>query len=189
MAGPPFDAAAPPADPDLRRAHVTGTPLWDGYQLVGGKYMWGQPGFQLLVTVRLENGDAVWVNEGWVPSDEVDLILLNERAIASPRTWQGLSRAWPEVEGARYGEHKWNAVSPLAMAEVAGVRAPSFVLYEGEGLAPDADIPDRTPPIGGWRLEPQLRPHTEYALTWFSLSATLLIVWCTASLRKEGAED
>ena len=62
---------------------------------------------------------------------------------------------------------------------------PDYVIVEGEGIAAEAEIPDRVPPIGGWRTTLPERPHGQYALTWFSLAATLVGVWASVSVRRE----
>lgn len=194
LAEPPFDAASPPADADLRRARVVGEPLWDRHFLIAGKYMFGgQPGYHLVVPVRVSPERHVLVDEGWIPADEVALILPNERALPSPRAWEGLARVPAKDEDAAgtfapeegYAR-KWRAVDPAAMGAVLGVVLEPWVLTEGEGLAADADIPDRTPPIGGWRTEPVQPPHGQYAATWYSLSLTLALVWVSATFRRTG---
>lgn len=191
LALPAFDAAAPPPDPHERRARVTGEPLWDRTFLLSGKYMFGgQPGYQVLVPVRHAAG-AVLVNVGWVPSDEVDLVLAKERGEGSPRTYEGLARVYeeaPEPAGTfpleEGYQRRWRAVSPKAMGAAAGLDVPAFVLVEGEGIPLDADIPDRVPPVGGWRAEPLVLPHEQYAITWYSLSLTLFVIWFSASFRR-----
>ena len=188
LAEPPFDGAAPPADPDLRRVRVTGVPDWDHYVLLAGKYMWGEVGYQLLVPVRAAGG-AVLVNTGWVPADEVAPILARERALTGERTYEGLARVFEEDPAASgtfpledgYQRH-WRSISPKAMAP--GAEVPGFVLYDGEGIAADAPIPDREPPIGGWRTEAPERPHGQYAFTWISLMFTLIMVWASASTQR-----
>jgi surfeit locus 1 family protein len=187
---PAFDADAPPDDPADRRVRVTGTPRWDRYFLLAGKYMWSKPGYQLLVPVRTVAGANVVVNLGWIPADEVELILPNERAIPTPRTFEGIARVYPEDPDARgtFGEddgyaRRWRALSPRAMGAQAGVDVPGWIVVEGKGLGPDEDIPDRTPPIGGWRTEAPTRPHGEYAFTWFSLATTLFAVWLSSAFR------
>jgi surfeit locus 1 family protein len=190
LAEPPFDVAAAPPDADLRRATVTGTPDWDHHLLVHGKYMWMQPGYQVIVPVAFAGG-AVLVDAGWVPQDEWALILERERAAGGTRSYAGLARAWvedpqaagtfPVVDGY---QRDWRAVSPIAMGRAAGVEVPGWVLVDGEGIGPEAEIPDREPPIGGWRTEPQERPHGQYAFTWFSLAVCLLGMWGSASTRR-----
>ncbi len=189
LAEPPFDAYAPPADPDLHRAHLTGVPDWDHHVLLAGKYMWGEAGYQLIVPVHAERG-VVLVNTGWVPSDEVELIVARERTVSGARTYEGLARVFPEDATAKGSfppeggfQRHWRSLSPAAMA--AGAPVPSFVLFEGEGLATDAEITDRELPIGGWRIEAPERPHAQYAFTWFSLMVTLVLVWASASVQRD----
>lgn len=195
LAAPPFDAFAPPADPDLRRVRVTGVPDWDHHVLLGGKYMWGVVGYQLIVPVRAAGG-SVLVNTGWVPADEVELILARERSGAGALAYEGLARVYAEEPTAKGAfppanapepgfQRHWRAISPQAMA--AGTEVAQFVVFEGEGLAPDAAIADRVPPIGGWRTEAPERPHVQYAVTWFSLMLTLLLVWMSASVQRDVA--
>lgn len=189
LAEPPFDAYAPPADPDLRRARASGVPDWDHHVLLAGKYMWGEAGYHLLVPVRAVRGVSL-VNTGWVPSDEIELVVARERTIEGERTYEGLARVFPEDATAKgtfppvdgFQRH-WRALSPVAMT--GGGPGPTFVLFEGEGLAPDAEILDRVPPVGGWRNSAPERPHAEYAFTWFSLALTLILVWGAASTRRE----
>jgi cytochrome oxidase assembly protein ShyY1 len=192
LAEPAFDVFTPPADADLRRARVSGVPDWDHHVLLAGKYMWGQIGYQLVVPVHGAGG-VVMVDVGWVPADEVEPIVARERGEPSPRAYEGLLRAEPEVPDAAGTfapeggyQRRWRAMSPRAMAQGADV--PAYVLFDGEGISGDADIPDRVPPIGGWRTEPVQRPHGEYAFTWFSLMTTLILVWGSASFRRDAPE-
>ena len=188
IAQEPFDGTAPPADPDLRRVRVSGVPDWDHYLLLAGKYMWGEVGYQLLVPVRGAGG-AVLVNAGWVPADEVEPTLARERAVVGERSYEGLARVFSEDASAAGTfpledgyQRRWRGISPKAMA--GGVEVPAFVVYEGEGIAADAEIPDREPPIGGWRTEAPERPHGQYAFTWISLMFTLVLVWASASTQR-----
>ncbi len=152
--------------------------------LLSGKYMWGQAGVRVIVPLRLAGGAEVLVDVGWVPQDQAEAILASEAAISGPRAYRGQARAYAETPSPR-GEfpvegRKWRAISPFAMGGF-----PSWVVTEGEGIAADADIPDREPPIGGWRTEPNQRPHGEYAFTWFGLASTLALVWLTSAFRRE----
>lgn len=191
LAEPAFDASAPPADPDLRRVEVTGLPRWDRHFLLGGKYMWEQQGYQVIVPVEVPGG-AVLVNVGWVPIDEYEAIIERERSTPGPRSYEGLARVYAEDVGARGKyrrepdgyQRRWVRLSPVEMGAEAALSVAPFVVVEGEGIATDADIPDRVPPVGGWRTAPTLRPHGQYAFTWFSLAATLVLVWISASVQR-----
>lgn len=183
---PAFDAASPPAEPEFRRVRITGSPDWAHAQRVIGRYMWSQQGEQLIVPVGTGQGSWVWVDVGWVPEDEADAIIAREQAAGSVRTYVGIARPYPETPDAAVpgAPGRWRAVSPGAMASALGIQTPSWLVIDGEGLADDADIPDRVPPISGWRTTPAQRPHGEYAFTWFGLGLTLLLVWGSASLSR-----
>lgn len=188
IAEPPFDAADAPDDPDLRRARVTGVPDWDRHLLVPGKYLWDQPGFDLVVPVRVDDG-AVLVDLGWVPMDGVADIVARERAVAGPRTFEGLARVYGEEPAAGEGypteadgyRRYWRKLSPRAMGQGTAVAA--FVVREGEALPAHGRPTDREPPVGGWTAAPHERPHGEYALTWFAILATLIGLWIHGSLQ------
>lgn len=199
LAEAPFDAARPPEDADLHRARLVGAPDWDRLMLIHGKYMWGKPGFQLVVPVRVEgqaSGDAsawewILVDVGWVPGDEWEQVVAHERTVGTERHYEGIARVYQETSGATGAypvaggyQRDWRAVSPLAMGQAIGRAVAPWVLVEGEGLTTDAAISDRVPPVSGWRTELQQRPHGEYAFTWFSLAVTLVLVWASASTRR-----
>lgn len=188
LAEPPFDARTPPPDPDLRRVFLEGTPDWDHRFYVHGKYMWMQPGLQLHVPVRMDDGAWVIVDAGWIPMDEAEQFVEIERAVPGPRRYAGLARALPERADSAGTfpltdgyQRSWRTADPISMGRAAGLTTPGWLVVDGEGLAADADIPDRMPPISGWRAEPQTMPHTEYAFTWFGLALSLVLVWVSAS--------
>lgn len=183
---PAFDASHPPEAPELRRVQASGTPDWDHVQRIIGRYMWTQPGMQLLVPLAVEGGHVL-VDVGWVPEDDADAIIARERAAGAVRTYSGIARPFTDdpdarLDGGKGGE--WRAVSPPAIGRELGKAFPSWVVIDGEGLAEDASIPDRVPPISGWRMVPVQRPHGEYAFTWFGLGMSLLLVWLSLSFSR-----
>ena len=189
LALPAFDAAYPPTDATFRRVHAAGAPDWDHVQRVLGRYMWSQPGVQLILPVQLETpGEPrpawVLVDIGWVPTDEADAIIRRERAAGVIRSYAGIARPFTDELSARIDVARWRSVSPAAMAAELGVQVPQWVVVDGEGLDDQAPILDRVPPISGWRSAPSQRPHGEYAFTWFSLGLTLAAVWLSLSFSK-----
>lgn len=197
LAEPAVDVGTQSTDLDWRRGYVEGVPEWDRHVVVMGKYMWMQPGQHLIVPVRTAAGRVVLVNIGWVPTDEYEAIVGREAAIPGARRFEGLARELPPDPQARgtFPEEagralRWRAVDVRAMADAMALHdvAPAL-LIEGEGLAVDADIPDRVPPIGGWRVAPPERPHGEYAVTWFSLAITLVGVWLSLSVRRDSPDQ
>jgi surfeit locus 1 family protein len=189
LAETPFDASATvPLDPDRRRAWVEGVPDWDRRRVLPNRFLWMTPGVNWVVPVRADNGRTVLVDVGWVPADEQDAVLARERAVPSPRRYEGLARVpergpgAPRIDAAGV---RWAWVEVPAMRAALGVDGPDVLLIEGAPLEVDEDIRDREPPVGGWRRTPPERPHGQYAFTWFSLAATLVGVWASASFRRE----
>lgn len=194
LAEPAFDADAAPADADLRRARVTGTPDWDRHLLLPNKVRASQVGFELVVPVRAAAG-TVLVNVGWVPADGVEAVVAQERALGAPRTYEGLARVYAEDPAAGEGwpleadgfRRYWRTISPDAMGQ--GVDVAPYAVVEGESLPERGAGKDDTPPIGGWEARPHERPHLEYALTWFGILAALIGLWVHASLRPTETQE
>lgn len=195
LAEPAFDGSDPPADPHERRARLSGRPDWDRHLLILGKYMWMYIGYQVIVPVRLDGGGTVLVDVGWVPKDEWDLILARERAQGAERRYEGLARVPEPGEGmaraagapAEGFVREWRRVDPAEMGRALGEPVAPWILVDGPGLGADDPISDRDPPIAGWRMVPHAIAHGQYAFTWYSLAATLLLVWGSASFRREDA--
>jgi cytochrome oxidase assembly protein ShyY1 len=191
IAEAPFDAASPPADPDLRRARVTGTPDWDAAMLVVGRWVRNEPGYGLLVPVDVGSG-WVLVDLGWIPGDRVDEILAAERDLPAPRTWEGLARTAAEDPRAAEGlpteadgrQWYWRRPSPQTM--LPGRQVAPFVVADGPGLGEEEASPDREPPVAGWIAEPHQRPHGEYAATWFGIAGALILFWVYGSMPEQG---
>jgi cytochrome oxidase assembly protein ShyY1 len=191
LASPAFDALNPPDNPEFRRVQASGAPDWTHVQRVIGRYMWSQPGMQLLLPLRLESGQSVLVDIGWVPEDEADAIIAREAQTSGVRTYAGIARPFVSAPDARLtddaaGHARWRSVSPEGMGSASGVTVPAWVIIDGQGLTDEQEISDRVPPVSGWRLAPVQRPHGEYAFTWFSLGMTLLLVWLSLSFSSRG---
>ena len=181
-----------PPDAELRRVQVSGTPDWDHVQRIIGRYMWTQPGMQLVVPVATAGGGRVLVDIGWVPDEDADAIIERERAAGPTRTWAGIARPFsddPEAALAGGPTGEWRAVSPPAIGRLLGSSFPTWVVIDGAGLGPDENIPDRVPPVSGWRTVPVQRPHGEYAFTWFGLGMSLVLVWLSLSFSRTAAAD
>lgn len=187
----PLDAAVAPPDFADRRVEITGTPRWDRVMLVMGKYMFGQPGMQVIVPV-VSKETSVLVFVGWIPQDEGEMVLKNEMAIPGERHYSGLARTFPVPAERHWSfpaemgyQKRWGELDPLAMAKEAGVPARDWLLVDGEPSMGDDDISDRVPPISGWRATLYAPPHLNYAITWCSLAALVSVLWFTISFRKQ----
>jgi len=124
-----------------------------------GKSFDGTPGVALVTPLRLEDGSAVFVDRGWVPSPDarrVDQSLYREADTAT-------------VEGIGSEEYDVSPAIPYPVVP--------FILRE-TGTAAPRGLPRRWP-------APALDdgPHLSYAVQWFSF-ALIIVVGTGALLRK-----
>ena len=171
------------AQPLLYR-HVTAHGEWmaDRQFFVDNQVHEGRAGFNVITPLRLAGSTAaVLVNRGWiardagypaaprvpVPAGEVEVRGL---ATTPPRRYLELSR--DTVSG-----NVWQNLSIERWRASAGVDALPVVIL------PDAS----TPGLAAVREKPDagIAKHEEYALTWFSLAATALVLWIVLNLRRE----
>lgn len=174
--------SVPSAEPLLYR-HVRAAGEWipQGQIFVDNQVGEGRAGFHVITPLRLAGqNDAVLVNRGWVargaeypappavpvPTGRVDV---SGMASVPPRRVLELSsetvagNVWQNLSIERYRSHTGIAVLPVVILSEAA--AP--------GLTPVRENPD----AGEAR-------HREYALTWFSLAATTLVLWIALNLKR-----
>jgi surfeit locus 1 family protein len=170
------------AEPLLYR-HVRAAGRWiaDRQVFIDNQVRDGRAGFFVVAPLLLANGrDAVLVNRGWIargaqypaaPAAPPPPGIVEVEGIASlpPARFIELSAetvagdVWQNLSIERYRERTGLAVLPFVILD----RHPSG------GLAAVQDQPD----AGAAR-------HREYALTWFSLAATVLALWLALNTRR-----
>jgi surfeit locus 1 family protein len=147
----------------------------------------GAVGYHVYTPLRLADGRTLFVNRGFVPEDRKDPARRAEGQLPGEVTVTGLARArlaakpsWlvPENQPEK-AVYFWKDLH--AMAAQAGVPA--------DGLMPLFLDADATANPGGWPKGgvTQLdlpNNHLSYALTWYGLAATLLVVAVLAFRRK-----
>lgn len=175
--------AVPSAEPLLfRRVRVAGTWLGDRQFYVDNRIREGRAGFHVVTPLAIEGTDAaVLVNRGWVargpdyprpprlgtpPAGRVEVTGLATRPPArvlelSAETVAG--DVWQNLSIERFAAHTRLALLPVVV--LADAPAPGLVSVSE---APDAGI----------------AKHIEYAFTWFSLAATLVVLWVALNLKK-----
>ncbi len=146
----------------------------------------GDEGFQIVTPFRLNNGQVLLVNRGFVPTDRKAPATRQAGEISGPTAVTGLVRL-PEGPGwftpANDAAHNsWFFIDIPAMAKATGLAhvLPFYI---------DADA---TPNPGGWPKGGQTittlpNHHLQYAITWYSLAAGLVVIYIRfAFLRARG---
>jgi surfeit locus 1 family protein len=170
------------AEPLLyRRVRVAGTWIASSQIFVDNQIREGRAGFTVITPLAIEGGSAaVLVNRGWIersrayprppelaaPTGRAEVSGMATRPPArflelSPDTVAG--NVWQNLSIERYGERTGLAVLPIVVLQ--DTAAP--------GLVPVREKPDAG-----------VAKHQEYALTWFSLAATALVLWVALNLRR-----
>lgn len=177
------DAVALPADlkaPDemeFQRIRVTGTYLHDRELHLVARSLRGNPGIHVLTPLRRADGKGIeLVDRGWVPPERIEP---EERAagqIDGEVTVEGIIRLAkgqgsfiPDNDPAK---NVWFFIDPVAMASAARVPGlPAYYIVSG-----NEDLPGGYPVGKQWRIDLP-NNHFEYALTWYLLAVSLLVVY------------
>jgi surfeit locus 1 family protein len=140
----------------------------------------GKPGFNVYTPLRLDDGRFVLVNRGFVPYELKDPAKRQKGEIPGEVTVTGLARnplaekpsmLLPDNDPAK-NVFYWKDLR--AMAATAGLPA-------GAKIVPFFIDADKRPnpgglPIGGVTIVDLPNNHLQYALTWYGLAATLVVV-------------
>jgi surfeit locus 1 family protein len=163
------------ADAEIEYAHAEAK----GEYLAGEVYLFtvlddGRIGFQVIAPFRLEDGRIILVDRGFVPA-QGKLPAAHEAPPSGKVRVTGLIRAAhdaapftpkPDIAG-----RVWYGRDPGAMAAALQVKLAARLI-----LARDAGPPGEIPEGGHTRLTFR-NEHLSYAVTWFALAATLLVIY------------
>lgn len=174
--------AAPPAENawrelDHRKVMLQGVWQWvRSFKMMPRTYE-GAVGYHLYVPLKLNDGQTLVVNRGFVPDGQAILPDAEENVVAvqgvlklpeSRKPWGS-----PENDPSR-GVWVWPDLA--AMRHEIGVNSLAPVIfYEARETARDSY------PIGGVLPLPSHNRHRQYALVWFALATALMGVWMTYS--------
>lgn len=155
------------------------------------------PGFYIITPLKLADGSVLLVNRGFVPNELKDPVRRAEGQVGGDVRVVGLVRA-PEEHGAFVPPNDpkrniwyWRDIAAMGDAAAGEIADASKRIH---GFFVDAEKEPAPPggwPVGGTtRLELPNR-HLEYALTWYGLAATLVVVFAAFALarwRRKGSE-
>jgi surfeit locus 1 family protein len=188
LAGYAAASAAPAVDyaatlPRFTRVRVAGR--WDPRQfLLDAQVQQGQVGYRILTPLVLGDGSRLIVDRGWVAAD-ADRATLPEVAIApTDVALEGLLDGFAEP-GVRTGAAAdaatgWPRVELYPTAEALGAALGARVQPLLLRLGGDVSYADA---IG---FPPER--HLGYAVTWFALAATLVVLWLAHAARSRDGE-
>ncbi|WP_237154564.1 SURF1 family protein [Oryzibacter oryziterrae] len=137
----------------------------------------GGPGYFVLTPLKLDGGQWVFVNRGFVPEANRDPATRLEGQVSGPQTVSGLLRpseqpSWlsPADDIAK---NVWFVRNTAAMAKAAGIDPATVAPFTIDAFA-------GTPgslPQGGETIVSFPNNHLGYILTWYGLAGTLLAIW------------
>lgn len=173
--------SAEPESLVYRHVVAEGRYLPDAQVFVDNRIHEGRAGFHVVTPLRIDgSGATVLVNRGWIarsadyprppqapapdgPVRVTGMATLPPARVLelSPQTVEG--NVWQNLSLSRYRERMRLDVLPFVV--LAAPPSPGLAAVEEK---PDAGV----------------AKHQEYALTWFSLAATVLVLWIVLNLRR-----
>jgi surfeit locus 1 family protein len=150
----------------------------------------GGSGYQVVTPLVMSDGRTMFVNRGFVPLELKDPGKRTTGELAGTQHVAGLLRLPPPVKPSfflpdnRPDLNLWFWVDLPAMAQAVGVADPVPFYVDA----------DNTPNPGGWpkggitRLDLP-NDHLQYAITWFSLAAALIVIYVLYHRRDASSEN
>lgn len=194
MVQAPLDAAGVAADPaaaEYRKVRLTGTFLHDKEIHLLARSLNRNVGLQIMTPLRLESGDVVLFNRGWVPETRKEPARRAEGQRTGIVTVEGIVRlteagigGWfvPDNQPER---NIWLTVDVAAMRRAAGLPEAPALKAERWWVAADATPNPGGFPIGGQTRVNVPNDHLQYAITWFLLACTLAAVYVAYHWRRQ----
>ncbi|NIY75580.1 SURF1 family protein [Thalassospira sp. HF15] len=177
-------------DPDMafRAAYAEGHYLNDQEKYLMARTRRGNVGFQLITPLEQEDGRIILVNRGWVPQDYRDPETRPDSLIEGQVRVSGVLRLprekhWAQPENDAL-KNQWFYVDVNHMAEDSGAELASPYYLELD----DTEVPGGLP-IGGQAKVELPNNHLEYAITWYSLALTLIVMFVLYHRRPSDETD
>jgi surfeit locus 1 family protein len=166
-----------------RRVTLRGRFLHDREILIISKVRHGQTGFGLITPLVLSNGGNVLVDRGWVPRNWKTGDLERRRpegVVELTGVLRDGGKATPWVPDNDPATDQWFYADSVQMASKAGLAdaKPFFIR-----VTPGRD--ETGYPKGPHASFKISNRHLEYAVTWFGLAATLVIIYVAYHLRRQ----
>jgi surfeit locus 1 family protein len=186
--------AAPPVAPphtladaralEYHRVIDEGVFLHDKEILVNAIGPEGGTGFNVLTPLREPGGGIVFVNRGFVPTGLKDPAKRRAGEPAGMVRVAGLLRLPPDEKPGWFIPHNQPGRNSWFWIDLGAISAADGLI----GVAPFYIEADATPNPGGWPKGRASLPalpnnHLQYAITWFSLAVSALVIYFLAQRR------
>ncbi len=183
---PPLDLnremPAPPELAQMEYRMVTATGMFDpaGEVLLSNQPWQGRVGVHLLTPLRMENGQTLLVDRGWIPYEERDPQARQKYVHAGTATVTGMLRASQPIRG--QGQNAPGAFTQVNIDLISQSTSQELLpLYAVQAPEPGSSaLPYRVLP----EVELNEGPHLGYAMQWFFF-ALVLAVGYPVFLRKQ----
>jgi len=172
---------------DYRRVTVTGTFDHTKESYLQAQSRHGNFGYQVITPLTRPDGSMVLINRGWVPYEDRDPAARPEGQVEGPVTITGIVRLpWERTAIAKYFGIDNDPVRKIffdakldEMAAAHGISVlPVFV--DADGTENPGGFP-----IGGQTVLKINDPHLSYAIQWFALAITALVIFVLYHRRKD----
>lgn len=166
-----------------RKVRLSGHFMRTGQLLLDNVVNEGRPGYEVITPFRLDTGDTLLVDRGWVPQGPSRAVLpdfgVEERAVKIAG-WLDRHRSRPVIGGdaAHTGDDlRWLYVDVVEYRKFSGLEVPDFVIH----LAPES-------PYGYQRTQPRydanVGMHIGYAIQWGVFALIAAGTWLALSFRR-----
>ncbi len=194
MAEPAIDAATVAADPaaaEYRKVRLVGTFLHDKEIHLLARSLNRNVGVHIVTPLRLESGEIVLFNRGWVPEQRKDPARRPEGQVSGTVTVEGIVRLTEaDIKGWFIPDNQpdrnvWLTVDVAAMRRAVGVPDAPGLKADRWWVAADAKPNPGGYPIGGQTRVNLPNDHLQYAITWLLLACTLVAVYVVYHWRRQ----
>ena len=162
------------AEDEYRRVTTTGTLANDRETLVYASTALG-PGYWVMTPLMLADGTAVLINRGFVPTDRRDAASRREGELPGQVEITGLLRM-TEPKGSLLQANdiaadRWYSRDVAAIAQKRGVDAVAPYFIDADATPNPGGLP-----VGGLTVIHFPNNHLVYAITWYGLTAMVLVL-------------
>lgn len=168
---------------DFRRVRVSGRFANDRELYVyRPSLQGGDAGYHVVTPLLRDGAPPILVDRGWVPLDRKDPSTRPAGELSGPVTVTGFVRRG-QAQGAltpdnHPAQDQWFWFDLPAMSKAAGIDPPARFYIDADATANPGGLP-----VGGQTPVALPSPHLNYAITWFSLAAILVVIFIAAQRR------